>query len=73
VDLSGYQCYELKRDAVLDSYDTSNLHYAIDAMQKGLKPPTNIGLKRLGKKNGKTSKRIRKSKLLLNKWSDPKV
>lgn len=51
VDLSGYQCYELKQsDPVYKDYGKSNLHYAINAMQKGLKPPTKIGLRRLNKK-----------------------
>jgi hypothetical protein len=35
----------------LDGYDGKDVHYAIGALQKGLKPPTKIGLKRMKKKN----------------------
>jgi hypothetical protein len=53
VELTGYQCYELKPGPLFDSYREGDLHYAIDAVQKGLKPPTRVGLKRMKKRNMK--------------------
>lgn len=40
VDLSAYESYELKDDPVYQKFNSSNIHFAINAMQKGLKPPT---------------------------------
>ena len=40
VDLSAYESYELKNDPVYQKFNSSNIHFAINAMQKGLKPPT---------------------------------
>lgn len=49
--MSEYKCYELNHDdPVYKQFDNSTMHYAINAMQKGLKPPTKIGIKRLKKK-----------------------
>lgn len=53
IDLSAYQCHVLKPDPVYEKYNSSNVHFAINAMQKGLKPPTEIGLKRARKKHFK--------------------
>lgn len=51
VDVSNYKCYELNHsDPVYKEFNNSTIHYAINAMQKGLKPPTKIGLKRLNKR-----------------------
>lgn len=51
VDLSGYKCYQLDHnDDIYKQFDNTTVHYAINAMQKGLKPPTKIGLRRLKKK-----------------------
>lgn len=51
VDVSGYQCYELNADdPVYANFNKTNIHLAISAMLKGLKPPTRIGLKRLRKR-----------------------
>lgn len=40
VDLSAYESYELKDDPIYQKFNSSNIHFAINAMQKGLKPPT---------------------------------
>jgi hypothetical protein len=36
---------------LFEKYDEKDVHFAIGAVQKGLKPPTDVGLKRLKRKN----------------------
>ena len=65
VPLITYTCYQLSESSDLYKYPVNELHYAADAMQKGLKPPTNIGLKRLRAKNAarRAKKRINPSSI----------
>ncbi len=51
VNLADLQCKKLHNSAIYSKYEKDELHYAVDAVQKGRKPPTKIGLKRLIKKN----------------------
>ncbi len=58
VDLSSYQCYQLKPDAIFSQYTPQDVHFAITAMQKGLKPPTKIGIRRIKRRNYKKKQLI---------------
>jgi hypothetical protein len=51
VDLTDLQCHKLHNSVIYSKYSKDELHYVVDAVQKGREAPTKIGLKRLIKKN----------------------
>lgn len=51
VDLSNYNCCQLKPELLYSDYKSEDLHFPIGAVQKGLKPHTEIGIKRIKKRN----------------------
>ncbi len=51
VDLSSYNCHKLEKSELYSDYPKDNLHYVIDALQKGLKPHSKRRLETLNMKN----------------------
>jgi hypothetical protein len=51
VDLTAYQCRKLLPDPVYLKYSRDELHFPIGSIQKGMKPHTKIGIKRITKRN----------------------
>ena len=58
VDLTSYNVNKLVPDPVYSNYKKQHLHFPIGAIQKGLKPHTEKGIKRIMKKNYKKKQRI---------------
>ena len=50
VDLTNYNVVELNSSDYKD-YDLKDVHFAINAAQKGLKAPTKIGIRRIKRRN----------------------
>ena len=50
VDLTNYNCHKLLPDSVYSTYPKEEIHFPIGAIQKGFKPHTHIGIKRIKKR-----------------------
>jgi hypothetical protein len=59
VNLEAYECHKLVPDPIYSNYTKEQLHYPIGAIQKGLKPHTIIGIKRIEKRNSRISMKNR--------------
>ncbi len=56
INLQAYECHKLIPDPVYSNYNKQQLHFPIGAIQKGLKPHTKIGIKRIEKRNMRKSR-----------------
>lgn len=51
VDIKDYNCQKLAPNPIYSNYQKEQLHFPIGAIQKGLKPHTYIGIKRILRRN----------------------